>query len=720
MAKSSRSTSAWPTDAMDTAKPPDAPYTSIALAGASRGLFHTSHHTPLAHVVLAVGVGYLDEPEDIPGLAHLLEHVLLTQPGPEGASLLAFTEALGGKLNARTDDLITDIHATLPVAALPRFLEYLGETVFTPVFAQATVAQECAAIDGEYQARQGTSELHRLHGIQRLAEPGHPGAVGHHGSKQSLGGTPAELKQALERFHARYYARPRLSLGLTAPLSLAHQRALAEALLAASRPGEPTPPPPPRWARTSHQAVVEGAGSRLELLWPLESAALAGQMPRLEAVERSLNAGALLAPLAGLADDYRVTLCPSGATDTLALRVHLPPHRQRELLSRAESITRAIEAALPTASAYAPGVDDEPSLAARLASRTRRQALSQRFAKQDTHNEARLLAAAPHALLSGSQKTAAQPRKRAAHTLPTSVISRVGASGSFDLPAHWFAGFYPGKAIRLPALARQHLAVEGVTLLQHASPQGSWLCAHAHRPLTPALCKALAGAWLAPPPAPTGLQAHRLLAELAQSPTAPLTWSDSAESAATLSPLLATLDADAPSEAFKQETAPPPSDSVTLMRTLALAGSDTHRRVLSLAARRHGAPFFRAVRQTHRLGYIAAVRFVDGDPAQLAYIVQCAAGEVARVKALIQAEIEALWEALLAELANEAPLPGEFLGLDIPETPGAALVAQWRSHLNATQVPLYRLAAWEQGFSLETWRQYLNAPAHWQWWQRPG
>ncbi|BBI61804.1 hypothetical protein HSBAA_31100 [Vreelandella sulfidaeris] len=63
-------------------------------------------------------------------------------------------------------------------------------------------------------------------------------------------------------------------------------------------------------------------------------------MEVLKASEQALNAGALTELLVDVADDYEVTLCPSGATDTLAVTVHLPADKQRELLTRSAGITK--------------------------------------------------------------------------------------------------------------------------------------------------------------------------------------------------------------------------------------------------------------------------------------------------------------------------------------------------------------------------------------------
>jgi hypothetical protein len=449
-------------------------------------------------------------------------------------------------------------------------------------------------------------------------------------------------------------------------------------------------------------------------------------MDVLKASEQALNGGALTEQLTGVADDYQATLCPSGATDTLSLTIHFPADRQRALLKRSEGITQALNHILTAQAAQTSFIIDRPSLAECLFTQTRQQALAQRFAAVAPvkSGPARLTTSTPYSLLTTpANGSAHKVTLNARTTPPASVISKVGDSGCTGLPPHWFGGFYPERKITLPALAQKRLAAQGISLLQNTTPHGSWLCAHGAKPLADALSDIMQQAWLAPLPSPTGLQAHRLLAELTPSPDMPFMWADSSETTATLSPLITALpEAQTP---FAQEVPHPTSPLATLMRTLTLPGSATHRWLMAMAAQRHSTPFFHAMRHTHRLGYIAAVRFIDGDPASMAYIVQCPQADTRRVKSLLQDEIARLWSDLLTHLAADWFLAGEtVMGIEVPETPAAVLVAQWRAHLNATHTPLYRLPppapAHFSDLSVDDWRNWLADPAHWAWWQRAG
>src|SRR5690554_6444638 len=70
----------------------------------------------LQRLVGAVGIGYLDEPDEYRGLAHLLEHALFLGSVniPGAGELASWVGERGGRYNARTDEHTTDFHLHLP------------------------------------------------------------------------------------------------------------------------------------------------------------------------------------------------------------------------------------------------------------------------------------------------------------------------------------------------------------------------------------------------------------------------------------------------------------------------------------------------------------------------------------------------------------------------------------------------------------------------------
>lgn len=79
-------------------------YKCITLPNALQVLLISDKDTDKAAAALDVGVGQMSDPEDIPGLAHFLEHMLFlgTEKYPDENSYSKFLSAHGGRSNAYT------------------------------------------------------------------------------------------------------------------------------------------------------------------------------------------------------------------------------------------------------------------------------------------------------------------------------------------------------------------------------------------------------------------------------------------------------------------------------------------------------------------------------------------------------------------------------------------------------------------------------------------
>ncbi|SHF35466.1 Peptidase M16 inactive domain-containing protein [Modicisalibacter ilicicola DSM 19980] len=231
-------------------------------------------------LVAAVGVGYLDEPETLPGLAHLLEHALfLGSPGhPQPGDFAAWVGEQGGRYNAHTGEQATDVHLTLPPDAGQAGLTRLLDLVLRPCLREMLIAREVEVIEAEFRARLSDPELHRQRARSRLYRPSHPAFRCHHGHRQSLGNDLPALLAALRTFHAQHYHAERLSLVMLGPEPVDRQLALLAA--AGEIPGDTAGPPailpahPWRWAEPARVqwSLPEGqptATPVLEMIWPL-------------------------------------------------------------------------------------------------------------------------------------------------------------------------------------------------------------------------------------------------------------------------------------------------------------------------------------------------------------------------------------------------------------------------------------------------------------------
>ncbi|WP_010627630.1 insulinase family protein [Halomonas sp. KM-1] len=327
------------------------------------GLWIAAAQVPSARVqrlVGAVGVGYLDEPDDCRGLAHLLEHALFLGSAnfPEAGELARWIGERGGRYNARTDETVTDVHLHLPPDEADEGLARLVDMLARPCFEPAHIAHEVEVLDAEFRARLADPALHRLAALGRLCREGHPARLCHAGNRKSLGDDAAHLATRLSDFHTRHYRSGGMALAMLGPLPLDEQLALLTHHGAALPVGELSPLQRSwRWGEPAgvawHSSQTTPGTSALELIWPLPQALAAAHGEWLEAVAARLSDGRLAATLQAAVelDSFDVTLTPQGVGTALALRLAPAPDEetvQTLLAACRTALERALASPLAT------------------------------------------------------------------------------------------------------------------------------------------------------------------------------------------------------------------------------------------------------------------------------------------------------------------------------------------------------------------------------------
>lgn len=182
-------------------------------------------------VSLAVNVGSFQDPDEFPGLAHYLEHMLFlgTENYPEANALQNFVERNAGHTNAYVSRDHTNYFFQIPGdhldPALDRFSDYFKAPLFDPDYSD----KERTAIHNEWTMgrNQDGRILNQLAGL--TANPDHPAARFTVGNRETLpGGEDSGLYQAMLDFYKRYYSANLMSLVLVSQRSLDEQQALVE------------------------------------------------------------------------------------------------------------------------------------------------------------------------------------------------------------------------------------------------------------------------------------------------------------------------------------------------------------------------------------------------------------------------------------------------------------------------------------------------------------
>lgn len=686
-------------------------------------LAHAPHLTH-AHVSITIAAGYLDEPPALPGLAHLLEHVLTTAPltSSSNTSLLTWFAHHQGSLNAHTDDYVTDVHFSIPADSLETAALAVASQVATPTISSPTIRTEVAAIDAEWQARQHSSAMQRLSAIATLSDPQHIGAGCRHGNAQTLGQNTGLLYEALTAFHRDHYHGGRVSIALISPWAAEAMTRLIQRMATRFNPLPPNASAlaiTPRWGGLPRVKVV-GTANAVELLWPLPSSVSRHQFSALSDLADSLNQGDLVDQLADSIIDYHATAAPTGATDAFSLALTGTAAQERlEVL--ADSLSERLVALLATAPIDHRPVWQPPAGNVQLASAwfvyARQQALAQRLAahtatQQDFPHKARWHA--PHWLVYSAPTTlphAGDAAQLAATPKVQRWCGQYGVSDDFASLADttWAACFIP-NAMFLPApLAAKRCARRGMICQHMQLAQGSWVITVGEGAAV-AMQTLLKEANVNTAIAPQGLLAQRLLQRLTPLPATPAVWVSHATDADAVCHALADLASRIATRSAQTPSINGPA-STAIMRTLSLPGTPTQRWLLALVEQHHSGAFFQQARYDHHLGYVAAARRGDGTPCSLGYVVQTSE-DAEPVGEKLLSITHALWQT--ANDVLQAPNPLK-LSLTPPETPLAALIIQWQSLLSGTDQPLHRLGQPSiDSQALTDLLTQINTHGHWQ------
>lgn len=180
---------------------------------------------------VAVNAGHFQDPEEVQGLAHFLEHMLFmgSEKYPEPSDYPNFIGQHGGQHNAWTGTEHTnfyfDVHPTYFEEALARF----SQLFIAPRFEQSWIDKELKAVESEYRMKL-TDELRRLYQVHKeTANPKHPFTKFSVGNAQTLAGnSERSIQQHLREFFASWYRTEHLTLVLVGPQPLAELAQLAK------------------------------------------------------------------------------------------------------------------------------------------------------------------------------------------------------------------------------------------------------------------------------------------------------------------------------------------------------------------------------------------------------------------------------------------------------------------------------------------------------------
>ncbi|KAM9357889.1 nardilysin b [Symphorus nematophorus] len=173
-----------------------------------------------AAAALCISVGSFSDPDDLPGLAHFLEHMVFmgSEKYPAENGFDAFLKKHGGSDNASTDCERTIFQFDVQRKYFREALDRWAQFFICPLMIEDAIDREVEAVDSEYQLAR-PSDSHRKEMLfGSLAKPGHPMSKFCWGNAQTLKHEPREKQintyQRLRHFWRRYYSAHYMTLAV--------------------------------------------------------------------------------------------------------------------------------------------------------------------------------------------------------------------------------------------------------------------------------------------------------------------------------------------------------------------------------------------------------------------------------------------------------------------------------------------------------------------------
>ena len=174
---------------------------------------------------LCVNMGSFSDPEDLPGLAHFLEHMVFmgSKKFPGENEFESFIAKNGGYDNAHTDCETTVFWFESPRRHFHEGLDRFAQFFISPLMKEEAMQREREAVDSEFQMALPSDDNRIIQIFGALAKPKHPMAKFMWGNLNSLkpeSMTDKEIHEQLHKFWARHYTAQSLYLAVQSQHSL--------------------------------------------------------------------------------------------------------------------------------------------------------------------------------------------------------------------------------------------------------------------------------------------------------------------------------------------------------------------------------------------------------------------------------------------------------------------------------------------------------------------
>lgn len=195
-------------------------YKFIKLDNGIRALLIHDPKADKAAAACDVRVGSMSDPDDLPGLAHFLEHMLFYSSAkyPKEDDYSKFIAEKGGKTNAYTSNESTQYHFDVAWDAFPEALDRFAQFFISPLISQDGVEREVKAVDSEHGKNLNSDSWKRLQLWRSTANKEHPFSKFSTGNIDTLLKEPGKrgvsVHERVKQFYDEHYSASLMTLAV--------------------------------------------------------------------------------------------------------------------------------------------------------------------------------------------------------------------------------------------------------------------------------------------------------------------------------------------------------------------------------------------------------------------------------------------------------------------------------------------------------------------------
>jgi len=198
-------------------------YRALVLENGMKVVLVSDPATEKAAAAVDVDAGSNSNPDDFPGLAHFLEHMLFlgTEAYPAAGEYQEFITSRGGSNNAYTAHENTNYYFDIDSPHLEPALDRFSQFFIAPLFTQDYVDRERNAVHSEYQSGLQDDGRRAYSALQQIINPSHPLSRFSVGSLDTLQDREGmALRDALLQHYEEFYSAEHMSVAIIGRESL--------------------------------------------------------------------------------------------------------------------------------------------------------------------------------------------------------------------------------------------------------------------------------------------------------------------------------------------------------------------------------------------------------------------------------------------------------------------------------------------------------------------